>query len=320
METDTNTLTTTKRKLPSPNNSRSSSHLKTERTPVAIHVIMIAACIIFVAPLLIVISASFTDNTALTVNGYKFWPSKFSLMAYEWVFANPSSLINAYGVTILITVAGTFLGLAVMAPMAYVISRRFYVLRKFFTFLILFPMLFSGGLVSSYIINTRYLNLSNNLLVLILPNLVGSYYIIILRTFFSQLPGEIFESAKMDGASEFGLFFRICLPISTPVLATVAFLTALGKWNEWYNCLLYITDDRLNTLQYLLQRMMRNIEALYQMVQLAPGGISDIDLSKIPGENMRMAMLVVTIGPMLVFFPAFQKYFVKGMTVGSVKG
>ncbi len=166
---------------------------------------------------------------------------------------------------------------------------------------------------------TQYYGLRNNLLSIILPSLVNVFHVFILRTFFQQLPESLYDAAKIDGASEFSIFFRIALPLSTPSLATIAFLNALSKWNEWYNCMLYIEDESKSTLQYLLQRMIKSLEMLIYQVKNNPQ-LVNLDLHDLPGENLRMAMLVVAIGPMLLIFPFFQKYFTKGLTVGSVKG
>ncbi|WP_394911904.1 carbohydrate ABC transporter permease [uncultured Robinsoniella sp.] len=217
----------------------------------------------------------------------------------------------------MITVIGTFLAVLFMSMAAYCLSRSNFRFKGILTFFIFFPTLFSGGLVPSYIINTQYLHLTDRLAALILPSLINVFHIIMLRTFFKQLPEALFEAAKIDGASEYHIFFKLVLPLSKPVIATVAFLSALAKWNEWYNAMLYIRDDKLVPLQYLLQRMMMNLRALLDAMQNAPAMVNIQDL---PGENLRMAMLVVAIGPMLLIFPLFQKYFVRGMTVGAVKG
>lgn len=204
-----------------------------------------------------------------------------------------------------------------MSMAAYCLARSNFRYKKVLTFFIFFPTLFSGGMVPSYIINTQYLHLTDTLAALILPTLINVFHIIMLRTFFKQLPESLFEAAKIDGASEYTIFFKIALSLSKPVIATVAFLSALNKWNEWYNAMLYIRNDNLVPLQYLLQRMMMNIQSILNTMQNMPVSVNPSDL---PGENLRMAMLVIAIGPMMLFFPFFQKYFVKGMTVGAVKG
>ena len=290
---------------------------KHERTPLGVHIFMTICCLLFIVPFIIVINASFTKDSVLIIKGFSLFIPEFDTLAYEYLFSNPKMIFDAYYVTIFITVVGTFLGVLVMAMAAFCLSREQFILKNVLTFFIFFPALFSGGIVSSYIINTRYLGLKDSIWSLILPNLINIYYVMMLRTFFKQIPSSIFESAKIDGASEYRIFFTMLLPLSTPVLASVAFLNALNKWNEWYNAMLYISVNRLMPLQYLLQRMMMSLQVLKQMMEHVPLATT---MEQIPGENMRMAMLVVSIGPVLVFFPFFQKYFARGMTVGSVKG
>ena len=290
---------------------------KKEKTSIWVHLFFIVFAIICIVPFVTVISASFSNETDLALYGFSVLPREVDLTAYAYLFRNPEMIINAYVVTIIITAAGTFFGVLFMAMAAYCLARSNFRYTKALTFFIFFPTLFSGGMVPSYIINTQYLHLTDNLLALILPTLINVFHVIMLRTFFKQLPESLFEAAKVDGASEYYIFAKIALPLSKPVIATVAFLGALTKWNEWYNAMLYIRSDDLVPLQYMLQRMMMNIQTLLDAMQYAP---SMVDITDLPGENLRMAMLVVAIGPMMLFFPFFQKYFTKGMTVGAVKG
>ncbi|WP_394923971.1 carbohydrate ABC transporter permease [uncultured Robinsoniella sp.] len=290
---------------------------KKEKTSIWVHLFFIIFAFLCIIPFLIIISASLSGETDLAVNGFSVLPRKIDFTAYAYLFKNPEIIINSYVVTILITVIGTFLAVMFMSMAAYCLSRSNFCFKGILTFFIFFPTLFSGGLVPSYIINTQYLHLTDRLAALVLPSLINVFHIIMLRTFFKQLPEALFEAAKIDGASEYHIFFKLVLPLSKPVIATVAFLSALAKWNEWYNAMLYIRDDKLVPLQYLLQRMMMNLRALLDAMQNAPAMVNIQDL---PGENLRMAMLVVAIGPMLLIFPLFQKYFVRGMTVGAVKG
>jgi putative aldouronate transport system permease protein len=290
---------------------------KKDKTSILVHLFFILFGTLCIVPFLIIISASFSGETDLAMNGFSILPRKVDFTAYAYLFKNPKIILDSYFVTIVITVVGTFLGVLFMAMSGYCLARSNFRFKKALTFFIFFPTLFSGGLVPSYIINTQYLHLTNTLWALILPSLINVFHIIMLRTFFKQLPEALFEAAKIDGASEFHIFFKIALQLSKPVIATVAFLNALIKWNEWYNAMLYIRKDELVPLQYLLQRMMMNIRALLDAMQNAPGMVN---IGELPGENLRMAMLVVAIGPMLFVFPFFQKYFTKGMTVGAVKG
>lgn len=287
------------------------------KTSIFIHLVFIvfgAACLI---PFVMVVSASFTSVKDLSYHGFSIFPPEIDFTAYAYLFENPKQIINGYITTTFITVVGTFLSVIVMAMAAYALSRPRYRLKGFMVAFIFFPTLFGGGLVSSYIVNTRYLGLTDSIWAVILPGLINVFHIFMLRTFFQQLPDGLFDAAAMDGASEFRIFTTIALPLSKPSIATVAFLGALSRWNEWYRAMLYIRTPEKYPLQYLLQRMMMNIQELLKEMQYVPAIASTQEM---PGENLRMALLVVCIGPMMLFFPFFQKYFTKGMTVGAVKG
>lgn len=298
---------------------KKTSKKRRNRTPYLIQLFFILFSIICLIPVLYVFSASISNEQDLREFGFLLWPKRISTMAYQYVFSNVQVIIDAYAVTIFITVVGTVISVLVMAMCAYALSRPKYKYKKLLTLFIFFPTLFSGGLVPSYIINTQYLELKDNIWVMILPGLINVFNIFMIRTFFQQLPQSLFEATKIDGGSEFLICFRIAFPLSKPVLATVAFLGALGRWNEWYSCMLYIRSDKLNTLQYLLQRMMMNIEAITRNMTNRPAGVAQ-ELGKLPGESFRFATVMVTIGPMLLVFPFFQKYLVKGMVMGAVKG
>ena len=293
--------------------------LRKERTSVPVHVFFILFGLCCVVPLVTVISASLTRETELVTRGFALIPRDFDLSAYRYLLRNPAQILNAYEVTIYITAIGTLFGTLFMAMAGFVLARDKTRVKKALTWYLFFPTLFSGGLVSTYIIMTQYYHLRNNLMAIILPGLINVFHVFILRTFFQQLPAPLYDAAKIDGASEFAIFFRIALPLSTPSLATIAFLNALSKWNDWYSCMLYIDDEKLYTLQYLLQRMIKSLETLIYQVRHNPQLIN-LNLNDLPGENLRMAMLIVAIGPIMLFFPFFQKYFTRGLTVGSVKG
>lgn len=288
-----------------------------DRTSLAIHLFFILFGVICLIPFLVVVSASFSSENDIVFYGYSVLPRKIDLTAYKYVFENPESVFNAYKVTIFVTVTATFLSVLFMSMASFCLARFKARLKAMLTFYIYFPTLFGGGLTASYLINTQYLHLTNNLAVLIFPGLISSFYIFMMRTFMQQLPASLFEAAKMDGASEYAIYLRVALPLSKPTIASVAFMTAMGHWNTWYNSMLYIRDNDKITLQHMLQRIMMNLSALLEQMERSPIGININDL---PGENLRMAMLIVSIGPMMCFFPFFQKYFTKGMTVGAVKG
>ena len=284
-----------------------------------IHIIFVLICLTFVVPMLYVISVSFMSQAEIEEFGYRLIPKSISLDAYRYVFKNPTQILNSYKVTIFTSLFGTFLSVLVMAMVAYPLSRNTFYYKKPLTFFIFFTMLFSGGLIPSYIINTQYLTLGNSIWVYILPSLASAYHIIIIRTFFQQLPVSLVESAKLDGASEARIFISIILPLSKPVIATIALMTMLNKWNDWYTSLIYIRNTELYSLQYLLQKILREVEF---MKTVSEGGLSmNISLANdIPTEPARFAMVIIAAGPMLVIFPFFQKYFTRGLTIGAVKG
>lgn len=283
------------------------------------HIVLILLGIICVGSFLLVLGSSFQTEREIQQFGYSILPRKFSLEAYRAVFMSPGMIIDAYAVTILTTVIGTAIGVCISASMGYVISRRSYRYRKILSFFVFFTMLFNGGLVPSYILMTQWLHLKNTIWALILPLTVNAWYVILMKGFFQGLPDSIMEAARIDGASEFRIFFGIVLPLSKPVLATIALFYALGYWNDWYQSLLYIDNQKLYKLQYLLMQILKKSQFLNSEAgQAIMGtGVSSMDM---PTLNLRMAMCVVAVGPLLVAFPFFQKYFVKGITVGSVKG
>ena len=274
-----------------------------------------AACII---PFIFVLIISFTSEDYIKTNGYSFLPKEWSFEAYEYIFSSSASIINSYGITIFVTVTGTVLGVLVMAMFAYAISRRSFAYRGFFTKLIFIPMLFSGGMVSSYLVITKFLGLKNSLLALILPICVSSFNIIILRTFFkTSVPEAILESAKIDGASEWRTFLKIVLPISIPGIATIS-LFALGYWNDWFNAMLYIDEGALMPLQYILIRIEKSVEFLATNASALGSNTTSI-AATLPKETSKMAIVVISTLPIIITYPFFQRYFVSGLTIGAVK-
>lgn len=281
------------------------------------HILLVILCALIMMPFVILLSASFTSEAELTKHGYSILPRGLSLNAYKYVFKNPKTIIDAYSVTIFVSLAYTLLATFFMALLAYPLTKKSMKGRNAINFYVYFTMLFSGGLVPSYILITQYLHLNDTLWVYILPGLISPWYVFMMRTFFKNVPIEMSESAYIDGANEYIIFFRIILPVSKPVIATVALMMFLNKWNDWMTSMLYINTESLMSLQYQLQRIMQNIQLL-QSNEIAAQQM--ISVKDIPGETARMAMAVVAAGPALVIFPFFQKYFVKGLTVGSVKG
>ncbi len=283
-----------------------------------IHVLFIFLTLAMVIPFLLVISISLTSEQALNEFGYQFIPKEFSLTAYEYILDSPIVLIRAYGVTILVTIMGTMMGLLLTAMTAYGISRRDYMFNRSTTFFIFFTMLFSGGLVPSYILMTQYLDLKDTIWALVLPGLLSPFNIMVMKGFLQKIPHEIIESAKVDGAREWRIFFQIILPLATPALATLGIFISFNYWNAWFPALLYIDNEKLVPLQLLLVRIMNNVELLTSNIEFLNG--LSMNIMEIPKLSARMAMAIAAAGPMLFIFPFFQKYFVQGITVGSLKG
>lgn len=281
-----------------------------------LNLFFILLCLCYIIPVVLLLSVSFEG--AMTQN-FSLVPKQFSLSAYKAVFENPYRILNAYKVTIFYSVAGVLSSLVVMAMFAYTLSRRNFKLRNILTFLLFFTTLFGGGLVPTYIVNSKVLHLNDTIWIYILPGIINAWNVIVIRTYFQNLPGELFESARLDGASELKICFRIAIPLSTPVLASVGFLRFVDAWNNWSTSQVYIRKTELVSLQYLLKQILDNIEMLQQMVR--EGGVSLALAEELArAESMRFAMAVIAAGPALVIFPFFQKYFAKGMTLGSVKG
>ncbi len=285
---------------------------------IALNLFLFLGSLTFIIPLIMMCSISLSAENAITEYGYTVFPKVFSTAAYKSVFANPHQIIQAYKVTIAFSVLGTVLSMLIQSMMAYSLSKSDFTGRKFFTGMLLFTMLFNGGLVPSYILNTQYLHLGNTFWIYIFPSLVSAFNVFMFRTNIAALPDGLLEAAKLDGASEFTIYFRIVFPLILPILASLGFLSLLGRWNDWNTALLYIRDSELYSLQYLLQRILNEADYIKQMQKA--GTTSMLDAKNIPGESLRYAMAVVAAGPMLVVFPFFQKYLSKGLTVGSVKG
>ena len=267
-------------------------------------------------PFLMVISGSFTSKSEATLHGYSLIPRSFTLAAYETLFANMRSIANGYKVTVFVTVVGTFLSLLVNSMMGFVLSRKQLVFRKTLNFFVLFTMLFSGGMVSWFIICTM-IGLRDTIWALILPMLAGSWYIFLFRNYFISIPDALYESAKIDGAGDILIFFRIYIRLATPVIATVTLFTALGYWNDWWLGLMLIEKDTMQPLQMLLRMIISNIQFL-QTMEASPE-VQKL-MASIPSESVRMALVIITTGPILLLYPFVQRFFVKGIMVGAVKG
>lgn len=284
---------------------------------ILLNLFLVLGSLTFIIPMLLMISVSFSDESAVLLEGYKLIPSKWSLDAYKMVVKNSSQLINSYKVTIAFSVLGTFLAVVVQTLLAYPLSRSCYRKKNALTVFLMITMFFSGGMVPSYILNTQYLHLGNSFWIYIFPGLMSAWNVILFKTYFKSLPFELTESAKLDGANEFRIFATIIIPLSTPIIACIAFTTMLGKWNDWNTSLLYIRNNNLYSLQYLLQRIINEADYIKQMQG------TDMEMlvgTKLPSETLKYATAVLAAGPMMIVFPFFQKYFAKGLVVGSVKG
>lgn len=278
--------------------------------------IFIIICAIVLYPFLLLVSVSFSRETDVIYNGFKLIPEHFDLSAYKYVFSNPTTVLNAYKVTGIFSVASMVFSTLLIAMIAYPLSSPKLRCKKQLSFYLYFTMLFHGGLVPSYILITQYLHLNDTIWVYILPSLISPWHVFMMRTFFADIPPALIESMKIDGASEFKIFRTLIIPLSKPVIATVALLHFLAKWNDWYTSMLYINNQELISLQYLLQKILRDIDFMTENTNT----FVELDISKIPTTTVQMAMAMIVAGPAMFVFPFFQKYFVKGLTVGSVKG
>ena len=282
------------------------------------HAVLIFLSVLFIVPILTLFSISISGEASILQNGYSILPKEIDFSAYLYVFENPAMILNAYKVTIIVSVTGAVISLFIMMMCAYALSRSCFKYRRILNFYIFFTMLFNGGMIPSYILTTQYLRLQDTLLILMLSSLVNAWYIFILRTFIKEIPESIIESAMLDGASEFRIFISLILPLSKAALATIGLFVLLGYWNEWMTALLYITKPNLYPLQYLLQKILQNLQQILQNMDKMPAGMASD--ANVPNESVRMALAIVAAGPMLFIMPFFQKYFARGMTVGSVKG
>ncbi len=277
---------------------------------------LISVCMVLcLIPFIMLISGSLTSETAIAQHGYGIIPKDLSFEAYRLLFKYPEDVIRAYGVSIFITIVGTAAGLFIITMTAYVISRKDFKHRNKLTFFFYFTTLFNGGILSTYIFLIRYLHLKDNYLALILPIIINIFYLLIMRSFMTAIPDSISESAKIDGAGDFTIFIKLILPLSKAGLATIGLFYALDYWNDWYNAMLYMTDYKKYPLQYMLYQMLSASDAMSRI-----SSMSSVSMAMIPSRSLKLAMAVVATGPIILVYPFVQKYFVKGITVGAVKG
>ena len=285
-----------------------------ERVGLVILGLFALSCVI---PFIVMLSASFTDEATILKTGYGLWPVVFSLTSYNYLLSSAGEILRAYAITFFITIVGTTVSLAINVLLAWPISRTTLRFRNFFNFYVVFTLLFNGGLVPTYLIYTQYLGIKNTIFALIVPNLLlNGFAVMLVRTYFTtSIPNELIESAKIDGAGEFLTFRKIVLPMSLPILATVGLLTALAFWNDWFNGLIYINKKELFSLQNVLNRILTDVQFLksYNLGSISPG-------KPLPSETIRMALASIAVVPILCAYPFFQKYFVKGIALGALKG
>ena len=281
------------------------------------YVILFVLSFLCALPFLLVISGSFSQQTDILMHGYRLFPEKVSLDAYKMLFKIPEELLRAYGVTIFVTVTGTFFGLWFTSMAAYVIASKDFRYRYQVSFFFYFTSIFGGGLVPWYVFNTKYLHFHNNLIALILPILVNVTYLLILKSYMMNIPDSLYESARLDGAGDFTIYWRIVMPLTKSGLATGGLFIALAYWNDWYNAMLYMDEGSRNLypLQYFLNNILTKAQAMN-----AAAARSGIPASDVPSEPMKLAMTVVATGPIVLLYPFLQKFFVKGVTIGAVKG
>ena len=279
------------------------------------YVIVALVALVCLIPFILLISGSFTSEQWIRFHGFSLWPGEFSLEAYKIIFKTPEKIVRAYGVSIFITAVGTLAGLFLTSLTAYVISRKDAKDRNALSFFFYFTTLFNGGMVSTYIFYIQYLHLKDNYLALILPGVFNVFYLLIMRTFVNNIPFALIESAKLDGAGEWRIYFTIIRPLLKSGLATIGLFLALGYWNDWYNAMLYMNDEAKYPLQYMLYSVQQQTQALARIAAQA-----GIQVANLPSNSLKMAMAVVATGPIIIVYPFVQKYFISGITIGSVKG
>ncbi|MDH6372665.1 putative aldouronate transport system permease protein [Paenibacillus sp. PastF-3] len=280
------------------------------------YVSLIVLAILCIFPFVLVVSSSLTEESKILTEGYQFIPTAFSTEAYSILFKYPDQMIQAYMVTIGVTIIGTLLGLFLTSMTAYALSRKDFKWRNKFSFFFFFTTLFNGGLVPWYLLMVNYLHIKDTLMALVIPMMLNVFYIIVMKSFMGSIPEAIVESAKIDGAGDFKIYARLILPLSKPALATIGLFLALAYWNDWYNALLFISDEKLMPLQYYLYKMLGNMDGMRKAMM----GAGAVVTTSIPSESLKMAMTVVATGPILLAYPFVQRYFVQGLTIGAVKG
>lgn len=297
---------------------RPGKHMRKGKDTILMNALLIVIiggfCIVCLLPFVMMIASSFETEYNLSHSGYTFWPREFTANAYRMILKD-GQIIQAYKVTIFITVVGTLLSMLVTTMMAYPLSLDHLKGKNFVTFLVYFTMLFNGGLVPTYLLISKYLGMRNNIWVLIIPVMFSAWNMFLMRNFFKGIPKEMIESAYIDGANDVQILFKIVLPVSVPGIATISLFFALGYWNQWYNAMLYIDDMKMYPLQYYIMNILRYADSFKLMSMY-----TSVNLADLPTTAIKMATTVVTIGPVIFIYPFVQKYFTTGLTVGAIKG
>ena len=295
-------------------------HKKEIRFQLLCHIIMGIAAVVTILPLILLFISSITANKDITLYGYSIVPKHLSMEAYSYIWNERMQIFRAYFITVFVTAVGTGVGLSISVLYAYALSKPYFPGKKFFSFFILFTMLFNGGLVPSYIMYTRYLHMKNTILALIIPGLLmNAFNVILIRSYFqNNVPLSLVEAAQIDGASEFQVVLKVVLPMSKPIIATIGLFIGVAYWNDWQNGLYYVTDEKIYSIQQILNNMLKNIEYLSKNATSVAKSTSLA--GTLPAATVRMAIAVIGLLPILVIYPFVQKYFVKGISLGAVKG
>jgi putative aldouronate transport system permease protein len=301
-------------------NAKNSNSIRLDRSAITVKLISYIVITIFslacLMPFFIMVTNSFATDASMRAHGFTLWPSAFTGFAYKVVLVdNPTYIIGSYVVTILLTVIGTLIGLLLISMTGYALQRPDFPYRNKISFFIYFTTLFSGGLIPYYLLIVRYMGLQNNYLSILLPSLMSPWLIILMKSFLKGIPHAITESAKIDGASDFRVWWSIIQPMATPALATIGLFLALGYWNEWYNAMLFIQQLKYQPLQLFLYTVINKADFIRSSAAAA-----NIPIQDMPGDSLKMAVAVVSTGPIILLYPFVQRYFITGITVGAVKG
>lgn len=300
--------------------SKSSNSIRLDGSAIVVklisYTVIAAFSLLCVLPFVMMVTNSFATDASVRAHGFTLWPTAFTSFAYKVVLIdNPSYIAGSYAVTTTLTLVGTLIGLFVISMTGYALQRPDFPIRNHISFYIYFTTLFSGGLIPYYLLVTRYMGLQNNYLAILLPSLMNPFLLILMKSFLKGIPHAITESAKIDGASDFRIWLSIIQPMATPALATIALFLALGYWNEWYNALLFLPQVKYQPLQYFLYTVINKADFIRSSAAAANVPVQDM-----PGDSLKMAVAVISTGPIILLYPFIQRYFISGIVVGAVKG